>query len=835
MGFARSLAFVLVAALLSPAPRARAADDVLILVAFGDSTTARRATVERVWPERVAATLEAGGQRTFVVNSGKPGNTTLYARERFERDVLLRAPGACVIQFGLNDSAVDVQEGRSEPRVALSDYEAHLRFMVGELRARGVPTILMTPNPLRWTDANRALWESAPYDVDDPRGLNRFNARYAEAVRRIAAEEGVGLVDVYRSFDELDVDGCAALLEDGIHPNDAGHALIAGAVVEALGTVDLDARLVPGPAFDDPPDIGDWLGDDPPLQLLVRDGRAVDAWPRRGIDFERTVYEPDCDAADWMGWSPRGRSPSAIEERWMEARGVHWTRGGGFLRLAGSGNDLWASESLGDGDFGVWATLALEAIDGTAAALELGAGSWLGFDSAGGGGGRLFTEGWLFGAGVRLLGPAAERIAPFEPFRLRVRRSGPFIRFAIDGREVARVIYTGPIDRLGLRPRRGALRVHELFAATATSDEPVPPIELPRAPGHSLPVVDLASETARQVVVDRDPEQYLGHPTTVLLEDGRTLVCVYPLGHGQGGIVMKRSTDGGLTWSERLPTPASWTTSREVPTIHRVVDAGGTRRLILWSGLWPARLAVSEDDGASWSELAPAGDWGGIVVMGSVVATRTPGEYLAFFHDDGRFRHGSGNRTRFDVFQTRSTDGGLTWSEPVSIATHPHAHLCEPGAVRSPDGRTLALLLRENSRTFNSFVIFSDDEGASWSTPRQLPAALTGDRHTARYAPDGRLFVTFRDTTRASSTQGDWVGWVGTWNDLAHDGSGQYRVRLMDNHHAWDCAYPGLELLLDGTFVTTTYGHWTEGQPPYVVSVRLRLEELDARLAGEER
>ena len=35
----------------------------------------------------------------------------------------------------------------------------------------------------------------------------------------------------------------------------------------------------------------------------------------------------------------------------------------------------------------------------------------------------------------------------------------------------------------------------------------------------------------------------------VLLEDGRTILCVYPKGHGRGGIVYKRSTDGGLTWS----------------------------------------------------------------------------------------------------------------------------------------------------------------------------------------------------------------------------------------------------------------------------------------------
>ncbi|MCK4998829.1 MAG: exo-alpha-sialidase, partial [Anaerohalosphaera sp.] len=154
---------------------------------------------------------------------------------------------------------------------------------------------------------------------------------------------------------------------------------------------------------------------------------------------------------------------------------------------------------------------------------------------------------------------------------------------------------------------------------------------------------------------------------------------------------------------------------------------------------------------------------------------------------------------------------------------------CEPGVIRSPNGKQIAMLLRENSRKFNSFVTFSNDEGKTWSTPRQLPASLTGDRHTGKYAPDGRLFITFRDTTRQSPTKGDWVGWVGTYDDIVDSKQGQYRVRLMDNKHRWDCAYPGLEILPDGTFVTTTYGHWEKDESPYIVSVRFKLEELDAK------
>jgi hypothetical protein len=358
----------------------------------------------------------------------------------------------------------------------------------------------------------------------------------------------------------------------------------------------------------------------------------------------------------------------------------------------------------------------------------------------------------------------------------------------------------------------------------------------PKVTPFAVPLIDLDHERDRQVVVDRQPGQYLGHPTTCLLEDGKTMLCVYPKGHGRGGIVYKRSDDGGLTWSDRLPTPDSWATSKEVPTLHRVVDAAGKKRLIMWSGLYPARLAVSEDDGKSWSELQKAGDWGGIVVMGCVEKLRdAPGRYVAMFHDDGRFFQAKASSQRpvlFKLFQTFSDDGGLTWSFPEVVFQSSEVHLCEPGIVRSPDGKQLAVLLRENRRVKNSHIIFSDDEAKTWSQPRELPNELTGDRHTGKYLPDGRLFLSFRDRTPkhwTSPTAGDWVGWIGSYDDLVKGRSGQYRLRLKDNHKGSDCAYPGVECLPDGTIVTTTYGHWEKDESPYILSVRFRGDQIDQR------
>ena len=110
-----------------------------------------------------------------------------------------------------------------------------------------------------------------------------------------------------------------------------------------------------------------------------------------------------------------------------------------------------------------------------------------------------------------------------------------------------------------------------------------------------------------------------------------------------------------------------------------------------------------------------------------------------------------------------------------------------------------------------------------------MPASLTGDRHTAKYLPDGRLFISFRDTTRVSPTKGDWVAWVGTFDDIINGNEGEYRLRIMKDHGGkGDCAYPGVEVTKDGTIITTTYGHFsTEHKDAYIMSVRFKESDID--------
>jgi len=206
------------------------------IVAFGDSTTAPRGTLA-VYPQVLERDLAARGLSVRVINAGVSGNTTAHARERFRRDVLDRQPHLVIIQLGVNDSAVDVNKGADKPRLPRAEYEKNLRYFVRTLRARGTGVILMTPSPRRWTAAYRKSYGKPPYKPDDPDGFNVLLREYVESMRRIAAAEGVPLVDVFARFGEYHkAEGQAMdeLFLDGIHPNDKGHRLVADLLIPRL-------------------------------------------------------------------------------------------------------------------------------------------------------------------------------------------------------------------------------------------------------------------------------------------------------------------------------------------------------------------------------------------------------------------------------------------------------------------------------------------------------------------------------------------------------------------------------------------------------------------------
>ncbi len=351
--------------------------------------------------------------------------------------------------------------------------------------------------------------------------------------------------------------------------------------------------------------------------------------------------------------------------------------------------------------------------------------------------------------------------------------------------------------------------------------------------GATLPVVDLSTDTSRQVVLARGtPETYQGHPTTVLMPDGKTIFAVWSIGHGGHSGPMARSDDGGLTWTrldEQLPK--DFVTHQNCPSIYRLVDKFGKERLWVYSAALGKRggpgmpSIMSEDSGKTWKEMPPL-DFPCVMTFSSIVRLKD-GTHLGLFH---RGPEGK-DKTPLEVLQTITSDGGLTWSEPKVVAAVDGKNPCEPIVFRSPDGSELCCLLRENTHQGNSLMMVSRDEGATWTKPVDTPWGLTGDRHMGTFTKDGRMVVAFRDMAIGSPTRGHFVAWVGRYEDITAGRDGQYRIKLLHSFAGSDCGYPGLELLPDDTLVATTYIKYREGaEKQSVVSTRFKLSETDVLL-----
>ena len=209
------------------------AKDQKTIIAFGDSTTAKRGHLE-IYSNILTKELEKAGILAKVINAGVPGNTTMAARKRFEKDVLRKNPDLVIIQFGINDAAVDVWKNATKSRVSLDDYMNNLRYFIKTLRKNKTKIILMTPNALAWTPKLKKLYGKPPYTPRSAKGFNVTMRPYVKAVRKIAKEEKVVLVDIFAYFDSQKEEGLNKLLLDGMHPNKKGHRIVADKLLIAI-------------------------------------------------------------------------------------------------------------------------------------------------------------------------------------------------------------------------------------------------------------------------------------------------------------------------------------------------------------------------------------------------------------------------------------------------------------------------------------------------------------------------------------------------------------------------------------------------------------------------
>lgn len=351
-----------------------------------------------------------------------------------------------------------------------------------------------------------------------------------------------------------------------------------------------------------------------------------------------------------------------------------------------------------------------------------------------------------------------------------------------------------------------------------------------------IPTIDISGETSRHTIIAQGTkETRQGHPHTLLMPDAKTMFAIWTIGHGGPAGQLKKSTDGGLTWSDLLEVPDNWKQHANCPPLYMLKDPMGKARLTTFVNRGPYGFrmyrSASEDNGATWSPFEP------VLIHGSkdsLTADVMPFTAIVPIEGGQKLlgvtnirRPYEGKRTNI-LAQSISVDGGITWSHWRIILDLGDPYVpCEPELIRSPDGNQLLMIIRENNRSFNSWIMTSDNEGKTWSEPFQSTASVTMDRHQARYAADGRLVIVGRDVADESPTKGHFVAWVGTYDDLVSRKEGQYRIKLLHTYTTTE--YPGLVVLPDGTFVATNSVGYKPGENYSVVSTRFKLSELDKR------
>ncbi|MGI8569263.1 MAG: SGNH/GDSL hydrolase family protein [Methylocella sp.] len=161
------------------------------------------------------------GQNIRIRNTGISGNTVRDLAARWQSDVLDLKPDWLSIMIGINDVWRQFDAPlQIEWHVPLDEYASILEHLVRTTRPHLKGLVLMTPYfiELNQADPMRAMMD-----------------RYSEVVRQLAGQYQAILVDTQAAFEcILTAVHPMALASDRVHPNLAGHMVLARAFLQAL-------------------------------------------------------------------------------------------------------------------------------------------------------------------------------------------------------------------------------------------------------------------------------------------------------------------------------------------------------------------------------------------------------------------------------------------------------------------------------------------------------------------------------------------------------------------------------------------------------------------------
>ncbi len=199
-----------------------------ILAIIGDSTVCNYPDegVRRGWGQFIQEYFNGPIE---VLNSAKSGRSTkTFIQQGLWEEVLAQKPAYVLIQFGHNDSHAPE---KPEATNAETDYADYLRQYIDQSRAIGAIPVLITPMYRR--------------KFDEQGNIHDNLLPYADAMKKVAAEKNVPLVDLNTASEKLYLKlGQSGVLElanapdDRTHFNQKGARAMARLVMEQLPQVE---------------------------------------------------------------------------------------------------------------------------------------------------------------------------------------------------------------------------------------------------------------------------------------------------------------------------------------------------------------------------------------------------------------------------------------------------------------------------------------------------------------------------------------------------------------------------------------------------------------------
>ncbi len=143
-----------------------------------------------------------------IINTSIGGENSISGEKRFKSDVLNHKPDVLFIDYALNDRSIGLDKSQ----------EAWSR-MISKALKEDIKIILLTPSP------------DQRVNILEP---NNELEQYAEQIKRLSKEKGIGLIDSYELFKNKVVlgDDISIYMSQVNHPNKKGHQLITNEIIK---------------------------------------------------------------------------------------------------------------------------------------------------------------------------------------------------------------------------------------------------------------------------------------------------------------------------------------------------------------------------------------------------------------------------------------------------------------------------------------------------------------------------------------------------------------------------------------------------------------------------